>query len=87
MQKSFKSRLEALERLEAARQPEAPTYVCMHSADYAALDDLATPAEQRAAIAEAYQLGGTQQKLYAGLCMCDPGESCRVCADQPVVRE
>lgn len=85
--KNYSTRLAALEALEAARRPDVPTYVCMHQADFAALDDVATPADVKAAIAESYRLCGDQQKWYIGLCMCDAGESCRVCGDRSVVRE
>lgn len=81
--KSFSVRLAALEAIETAER--VPQYVCMHARDYAALDDSATPAAVCAQIVAAYQLSG--QKLYIGLCHCDPGESCRVCGDQPVIGE
>lgn len=82
--KSFSARLAQLEALERAQQPEQPTYVCLHPRDAAALDDLATPPEVRAAIAQAYRLSG-DQKLYIGCCVCWGGEQCPVCADRPIV--
>ena len=93
MQRSSRSisvRLATLEALEAAQHPGRPAFVCMHPRDYAVLDDVATPPQLRAAIAEAYGLGGAQQKLYVGLCSCawdDDGRTCRVCADRPVLAE
>lgn len=88
MSKSFRDRLAALEALESAQQPEVPPYVCLHARDYAALDDVTAPLELHRAIAQAYGLC-TRQKLYVGCCLCwgDDGETCRVCADQPVVGE
>lgn len=83
--KSFNQRLAALEQLEAAQSETA--YACLHAADYAALTDPATPAATCQAIAEAYQLGGNQQKLYIGVCCCWGVETCRVCIDQPLVSE
>jgi hypothetical protein len=85
--KSFSKRLAQLEALEQAQQPGPPSYVCLHAADYAALDDATTPAELRQAIAEAYQLSGDQQKLYVGICCCWGVESCRVCSDQPWINQ
>lgn len=73
-----------LEAMEAALPPDGPTYVCLHSRDWDALADLATPVDVRQAIAAAYQLGGAQQKLYVDLCHCDAPESCPVCRDEPV---
>lgn len=83
--RSFASRLAALEALEAAQRPDAPAFVCMHQVDYAALNDVATPADVKRAIARAYGLAG--QKIYVDLCGCDPGESCRVCRDEPLIAE
>lgn len=78
--KRFSARLAALEALERAQQPGA-AYVCLHAVDYAALST--APAELRQAIAEDYQLSG--QKLYVGVCLCEPTiESCRVCRDDPM---
>lgn len=85
--KSFSHRLAALEALEAAQRPPAPPYVCLHAADYAALDDPTSSTELRRAITEAYGLGGTGQKLYVGVCLCETPESCRVCEQRPVVSE
>jgi hypothetical protein len=84
--KTFAARLAALEQLEAAQGPAAPGYVCMHARDYSALDDPATPAATRQAIAEAYQLSGNQ-KLYVRVCCCWGDEACRVCSDRPLVGE
>jgi hypothetical protein len=83
--RTFAARLAALEALEASWRPGAG-YVCLHTADYAALDDPATPIELRQVIAEDYALSG-DQKLYIGVCLCWGRESCRVCADRPLVRE
>jgi hypothetical protein len=86
MQQSFESRLEALERLEQAQRPTLPLFVCMHVDDWSALEDPATPNRTRAAIAEAYGLGGPDQKLYVNICDgCELAEACRVCSDRPVV--
>lgn len=88
--KSSKARMEELEALEArdaAQRPDLPTYICFHADDWEAYIDLVTPVETKAAIADAYQLGSSAQKLYIGLCMCDPPESCRVCDDRPFLTE
>ena len=79
--KTFSARLAALEAIEAAER--VPLYVCMHQVDAEALDDVTTPTEVRAQIVAVYRLAG--QKLYIGICNCDPGESCRVCGDRPVL--
>lgn len=79
---SFKARLAALEALDNA-QPTGPAYVCLHQHDYDALDSLTTPADVRAAIVDAYELGQAQ-KWYVGVCLCIPPEMCRVCSDTPV---
>jgi hypothetical protein len=84
--RTFAARLAALEALERAQQPELPAYICLHPRDAAALGDVATPPEVRAAIAADYRLSG-RQKLYVGCCLCWGDESCRVCADQPLVAE
>lgn len=91
MNRTFRARLAALEALEAQHQAaELPVFVCLHALDAAALDDVATLPEVRAAIVAGYQIGGRQQKLYSGLCTCswdDPPASCRVCGDRPLVGE
>lgn len=81
--KSYRDRLARLEALEAAQQPGA-AYVCMHAVDYAALNDPATPAALRQAIADDYGMAA-DQKLYVGVCGCWSGESCRVCSGQPFI--
>ncbi len=81
MQKSFDARIRAL---EAAQEPSWPAFACIHAVDYAALIDLATPEATRVALIEAYQLGAGQ-KLYIGICGCDPPEACRVCDDAPLL--
>lgn len=91
MDRSFKSRLAALEALEAAQNPGLPAFVCIHVDDLAAIEDPTLPAPLRQALADAYQLApfGGQQKIYAGVCACawdDQGDTCPVCRDTPLVR-
>ena len=88
MNRSFRDRMARLEALERTHQlAAAPAYACMHSADFDALTDLATPPALVDAIAAEYQLSDNQ-KLYVACCLCwHPDERCRVCADTPFIGE
>ena len=87
MSRTFAARLAALEQLERTHKLlELPAFVCVHHLDWEAYLDPTTPADLRAAIADAYDLS-TGAKVYVNACLCWGVGSCRVCDDAPFIGE